>query len=155
MGKVGKDGHILERHKSSTEMSEVQHLPRPQKIQFQEVNTVEAAAVFRRSQWNVSVPPKDSTPSHFSLVLHALVASSAQILAAVVSEEELDAISPVLGASSTQSLVGWETAARIYSTVRKSPSPSLPVLVHVCTLTSMILTIGTQTSARCTLLQAA
>ena len=95
----------------------------------------------QEKSWNVSVPPKDSTPPHLSLVTHALGTSSAQILSAVVSEEELDAISPVLDASSTQSPRQSQSPGFLVKAVhafdcqlKKSPSPFVTVLVHVCIL---------------------
>ena len=61
-------------------------------------------------------------PLAFSLVSHALSACSAQKLAAIVLEEELDATSPVLGgASFTQSPVGLETSpAAVFGVVGAS-----------------------------------
>ena len=66
------------------------------------------------------VSPKDSTPPHFHLYPHALTACSAQKLAAVVLEEELDATSLVLRACSTLPPVGLETPAAVFGVVGAS-----------------------------------
>ena len=94
----------------------------------------------------------------------ALGASSAQQPAAVVLEGELDAMSPDLGASSTQSPFGFGTLVVVSEDVGASSalllvdwgnlSLSPPSLVHVCNPTSVILTVGTQTSTSRTLFQA-
>ena len=81
-------------------MSELRHVPCPQAVPLLEENTAQATAVFGKSV------AKRQYASAFSPVLHALSACSAQKLAAIVLEEELDATSPVLGgASFTQSPV--------------------------------------------------
>ena len=67
----------------------------------------------------VSVAKRQYT-SAFSLVFHALTASSAQKLATVVLEGELAATSPVLRACSTPSPVGVETPAAVFGVVGAS-----------------------------------
>ena len=145
---LGKTGHSVERHMRCRNCVII---PCPQAFPLLEENTTQATAVF----WK-GVAKRQYT-SAFSPVSHALSACSAQKLAANVLEEELDATSPVLGgASFTQSPVGLETLSAVFGVVGASStlsvgwslSQSVPLLVHVCSQTSMILMGATLTSVR-------